>query len=142
MKRILVLAHPSTSNALPDVLSRHARADDLDDLDAFVLMLWFPQRSLRRSAPPRFWRTAHVCLDEVLRELDEACVRADGIVEGGHPGIAAASWLRSLRPRTVLVSCDGVPRRWLECMAAALDEHVRRESSRPTVSWLSRTQHG
>jgi hypothetical protein len=124
MKRILVLADPSTSNALPDVLSRHARADDLD---AFVVMLWFPRRSLRRSAPPHFWRTAHVCLDEVLRELDEARVRADGIVEGRHPGIAVASWLRSFRPRTVLVSCDGVPRQWLECIAAALDEHVRGE---------------
>ena len=136
MKRILVLADPSTSNALLDVLSRHARADDVD---AFLVMLWFPRRSLRRNAPPRFWRTAHARLDEALRDLDGARVRADGIVEGGHPGTAVASWLRSLRPRTVLMSCDGVPRRWVECMAAALDDHVPQRSAGRGSPGLRRT---
>ena len=140
MNRILVLADPSSSaRSVRDALSGHAEDEDVE---AFVVMLWLPRRTLRRNAPRRFWRRANARLDEFLRVLDEARILADGIVTCGHPQAVVEAWLRSLRPRTILVSCDGVARRWIECVEDALDQHARREIRGPAVSWVSRTQHG
>src|SRR5262245_32234652 len=133
MKRILVFAEPSTSHVVPDALSRRVRSGGID---AFVVMLWLPRRAVRRTAPTRFWQRAHARLDELLHELDDPRILADGIVAGGHAGTAVSAWLRLLRPRTILVSCDGAPRRWIECVEATLDDHSRQAARRPSITWL------
>jgi len=125
MNRILVIAEPSSrASAVRDALSERAH---VDDVEAFVLMLWLPRRTIRRTAPRRYWRTANARMDEVLRELDAARIPADGLVTGEDPRGAVGGWVRSFRPRTILVAGGGMARRWMECVELVLAQHGRRE---------------